>query len=531
MRRARQVLIGIILAATTAATLVWIDTMPHRPHRLYRAVPIHARWVSRHLDLAGRDDAWTRHPLTVRAAEAMGYAPDDWRAWTESAAFRGWLERLCPEETVVAGWTSHETGEWVWMASSWIGARSARFRWALQAGRVPGVQPAGDYAGRRLWEIATGADARGARLFFALEEGILIAAWAAQPRELCRALDAYDGTMPRHPEAPLLREAAAPDAAWWMPRGGPAQRWTLQLTEWTDRRIALAAQAVGWDGMTASSFPGDAPASERLAAAWGSSPELILAADAPWLLRRLPVDAPLPAEFRALFEAQLTGPGAVAVFGTPLWGRWFGLRVPGVAVLTDLRDAPAWEVALHEAKDRINARTDWGLIVGADPLAEGVRIFEVSGEGLYGSLPAGERAAYAVRGDGLWLAMSADTLRGLIGPAALTNGVQERRARALSTMPWLAALSTPAPVRGWVDLERAPRTLRTALGLADLRQIAAGAPPDAPARARIRAARAGVDAVEGFSELGFRAWPGDGMLELEVWLDGPADGVREDPES
>ncbi|MBP7276129.1 MAG: hypothetical protein KBA51_08000 [Kiritimatiellae bacterium] len=519
MHRLRPILFYALLLVSVAGAIAWMLHVPTRPERAYRAAPAQAVWISRHRNWAGRWPEMSRSPLLRQMNDMFGAEPAAWDALLRDPSLADWIRRLGRFDIVLCAGPEQRGAPWAFTLSAWIGSESQTFRLWIQAGRAPGIVPAGDYGGRRLWSMPSTKSADGRQLFFALEEGLWIASWSAQPGALCRALDAYDGVVERHPAAAALSAETADDAGWWNLGIGPGpDAARLRIREWTDRRLVVAAELEGWQEMTAApESPGCPP--ERLASAWGLSPEMIVACDWRWLREWLPWDGPWRTELKAVADRELRGPMAIALFGAPLWGRWQGLRIPGLAAMAELRDPAALETALGEAMDRVNARAPWGLISGADLHAPGMRVFEASGAGAYRERPAGERAAYTLRDDWLWAAVSAETLRGLMDPAAAANGVDERRSLPLEVMPWRDAMAPGAPVRVWLDIERSSRTLRMAIALYELQQVAAGVTTETPGLRFARQLQRRVDQSGAWSSLHIRARPESGRMSLECAIE------------
>lgn len=529
MRRLRPILFYTLLLAAVSGAIAWMLHVPPRPERAYRAAPAQAIWISRHRNLAGRWREMARNPLLRQAAGLFGADPAGWDAWIQDRALADWMRRLGRFDLVLCAWPEGRDAPWAFTVSAWIGSESQTFRLWLQAGRVPGVMPAGEYGGRRLWSIPSTTSADGRRLFFALEEGLWIAAWSRHPGTLCRALDAYDGVPGRHPAAAALFAETADDAGRWNLGIGPGpDEARIRIREWSGRRLVIAADLEGWDEMTpAPDSPGCPP--ERLASGWGLSPEMIVACDWRWLRDRMPWDGPWRTELKALADREFRGPMAIALFGAPLWGRMQGLRTPGLAAMAELRDPAAFDAALGEAMDRVNARAPWGLIAGADLHAPGLRVFEASGATAYRNLPAGERAAYTLRDGWLWAAVSADTLRGMMAPASAANGVDERRALPLDVMPWRDAMMPGAPVRAWLDIERSARTLRMAIALYELQQVASGVTAETPGLRFARQLQRGLDRAGAWSVGSVRASPEAGRMRLECTVEAARPPPAPDP--
>lgn len=526
MRHLRPIAFYTLLLAAMAMSVWWMLHVPARPGRAYRAIPEQAVWVSRHRNLAARWDQISRHPLLDKMAALAGITPEEWARMKNARATTEWIHRLGQSEAVISAWPEYRGGPWTVALAAWIGSESQTFRWWLQSGRVPGVVRAGEYGGRPLWCISSAGDPEGRQLFFVLEEGLWLAAWSRHPRELCHVLDAYDGARERNPAGIELRAMAEDDVAWCNLGAGPGpDGLRMVVREWTPTRFHAVVDLDGWEGMPAAPAPAGCPPG-RIAAGWGSSPEMLLMCDWKWIREGLRGAAPWITELRNLADHQLKGPLALAMFGAPLWGRLSGLRTPGLALMAELREPEATEGAIRNSMDHLNARVPWGLIAGDDLTAPGVRVFEASGARAYRDRPSSERAAYAIRDGWLWASLSADTLRGLAGPAATTNGVDERRALPLESMPWKSAMDPQAPVSAWLDLERSGRTLRMAMAIYELGQAASGADPHSATMQWTQRLRSMMDQLEPLSQISLRAYPEAGRMRLDCTVDARAEEVR-----
>lgn len=537
-RLQRRLLFYPMLLAVIAACGKWCVSVPYHPERLPNTIPSEARWVSLHRSLSDRWISVAAHPAVQRAVAGAGYDPQAWVSFVVSKSVRHWVSKLGADDLYVAGWPGRPGGPWTWMASSWIGAESQRFRWMLQAGRVPGVCASGDYAGRRIWRLDAAPSApETRRLYFALEEGIVLATFSEQPRDLCRALDAYDGTYPRSAGAARLSSEHTADAAVWNLGIGPGPDVAhIQISEWSGERMVVRTQWTGWEGLqpvdpeTAGCGPQARAPAGTTAHFWGCAPEALVWADWQSVKRLLSPRDSLSREMLILGDADFHGPVTFALFGSPLWGRFFGLRTPGLVVAAKLKDDSDFMGDLANAMDRLNAQSQWGLIAGADPAAPAIRIFEAPGAGRYSMLPPGERSAFVVSNGWMCAALGADTLRGLFGPAASTNGMAALRdTKPAEAMPWHGAAQVDAPWRAWVDIERGAGTLRMAAAVLDLKVMASGATPESVQRQSIKGMRTMLNIIEPFSSLELSATPGDEELRGEWCLRMRPAGASEKP--
>ena len=492
IRTIRKLFFYPLLLAFAAGGCVWFFSMPYRPERLFRAVPAGARLLSVHRGLGARWDTLAAHPLVVRAAELNGLAPGEWQKFATDPETRRWLQRLGSDELVLTRFEMPRGGRSAWGLATWIGGASPRFRWLLAAGRVPGMVKFGDYCGRPLWLVRSRLLPPGRHLAVAVEEGLLFACLSEDANDLCQMLDAYDGAAPSCADSASLLGTAAPDRGWLdLGRGPGPDRIDFELDRVDAAGIAGRARLSGWD----EPLP---PAAGKLDVSsldsvLGARPDAVALLDPAWL-RRLAEPALRSAwgvQLRHLLDMQGTGAVAFGLYGDARSGRFKGVRVPGLTAAVRLKDPAAFEPALADVLDRLNAHYQWGLICGPSPFAPGLRVFEsTANETAYSGFPTGERVACAVTNGWLVLGSNFETLRGLLAP---TNAPAAAGAGAADWRPRGDEASGAGLV--WLDLDRASRTLRLALAVYTLRLLLADADGSAAQRERINLWKDYLDAL------------------------------------
>ena len=528
MRRIfRRLVFYPLLLAFAAAGAGWLLHAPHRPERLFRAVPAHAEFVSLHRRLSARWESVVDNPGVARTASVLaGMEIAAWRREALRPAFRSWVERLCARETVFAAYRPGRGRPPVWMMATWLGGQSQRFRWMLAAGRVPGFVRIGDHGGRPLWMAHNLLLPPDRHLCLAMEEGLLLACLSEDPREIRRILDAYDGTAPSVTGGARWLLESAPDCGFWDLGYGPGpDRLEFRLDRVGTEDLRGRVEVLGWEvRLPDPSEHLGAPDSSVLPA---GAPEVVAVVNPAWLRTVAPGPAGSlwAAEAWDLVDRQTTGAVTLALFGDPLGGRFRGLRVPGMIGAAALRAPAELDAAVGAAMDRLNARHQWGLIAGADPEVPALRRFESTADNVYARMPPEERLSYvATNGWGL-VGSNADTLGSLLD-------LQQPGGQGGEAAPWTpVADEAAAGAFLWADLTRAPETLRLALSVYDLTLLVKDPERNARPRAWIRKAKEWTEYAGAFQRLRAVARSGAAGPTVEFAFEGLAHAGAEAPRS
>ncbi len=511
MRRGRLVPVWLLSAAFMAAAVWWILYVPHRPERLYRAIPSDVKFLSAHKNLAGRWDELTRNPLVASALSAWGVSGQDLEAARTNADFRIWLERLTSDETLVAYAPKlASTGEPALILASWIGPRSQRLRWALNSGRVPGFTKVYDHAGHRVW--LADRSVLGIKtphiLTVSIAEGMIFATLSSRVASMADVLNAYDGERTSVASGGLEIPASrnpSPDAGWYRTR--------------TNLRVDFSFASVSAKGFVArvdlpwSSGPegANAPASlDELTAIWGDAPVARLVFDrrtVVWWLARLNSQPWLTIRrYLSDFDSKRV---VLAVLRDDYDTRWMGIKVPTLMVATDVSSETSGAARVEYMLDDLNSRHRWGLITR--PLRCENRtvqaVMSTTADTTYSRWPLSDQAAYFFAGR--WMVLASNV-------GSLTNLLQRPE---------------PAQVRmsdslfsGRVDLNRGAKMLKLALSAWSLKLAFQDPEGTQEQRRRLNEVKAWMDTLTPFHEIRYRAEPDRERLRIEVEAGNPAGG-------
>lgn len=517
-KTARRILFYVLLSGGILASLWWFTHIPRRPERLYRVIPADADWISVHRRPAVRWPDWVAFPAWERVAGVLGAdAVEGWSAIRHNADVSARLAEWIPEELVLARFRVPGMGRHAWVAATWLGDRSIRYRWLLeQSGRWSGIAPAGQYAGRRLWYIPRRYLPDGWTGTFAFDEGVLIACASPFPGDLRFVLDAYDGVAARAPEAERVRQAAGDDVAWCrgsLVSGTPGWEAYSGLLD-----VRLHAGGLRMNGDIRGPASAPAPAADasgdfqELSAILGDAPDVLVSLDRALfsaLGERLPSNhwGRIAWEF---VEDNSRGPVHLSFYGPDHGGRFSGMRVPGVLLAVRRTAAePAFHDALSQWMDRVNAGRQWGLI--AAPLAgglPGLRTVEGTTDTAFSRMPPNERPCVAHAGDWVLISASSETMETLLAPGR-EKGV-----------PVWADAGPPGTADLWIHPTRGVRTARLAAAVYSLWLISREGGDSAHARARIQRQLEWLDVLTVFDRFRLNLRPeGEGGWALNLQVD------------
>lgn len=494
----RRFVFWVTLTGFTAACVLWILHIPRRPDHVWRAVPAEATWITVHRNLADHWLTWSAHPLVRAMAENMGFHPEALDTAARIPAVQDWMDRLVPETVVVFRFPSYRnsTGSSVWGAVSWIGGQSQRLRWMLKGKDIPGIRRVGENQGRMIWALDFPSAPAGQTLYFAFEEGLLVACLSNHPADLIRLLSAYDGIAQSFDPGGYGEDllSAAPLSGVFLGTGplGPV---TFALDGLEPARLSGRIQLLeGPPPLRAEILKPPQFLAGRAEATLAIPSDLVTH----WVLpfwRPHWVESLWPG-LDPLFQR----PMVLGLFGGDLSGRLFGLRVPALVAATPVADADQTFSGMLALIDTMNARYRLGLIA-AKPAADGPQIYTLEGtsDNVYSKLAPEERAGFAVT-NGWFIASS--------HAGAL---------RAILSVPMDPPPPAPDPaeiLRGRMNLGAAGKSIRSVLAVLSL-QAAMRGEGTAGFRDRLRAWRDWVLVFESLNKLDFRVTQDGRIMRVE----------------
>ncbi|MBN1558364.1 MAG: hypothetical protein JW951_09485 [Lentisphaerae bacterium] len=522
MRGRRRTVFYVTLLIAVAAAVWWMFRFPYDAQRLYRVIPGDARLVSEHDAPGQRREILASAPLPAGLAVPDGGLPE--------AA--GWLDALLARgasRKVVTGYVPSfgRTGRPGWAFASWVGGYGQWLRWGLFAPWMQDFAPIRLDGGGRGWTRPVGDSGQGLFLSLDVTEGLLLGCVSADPKGVQVLLDRLYRLAPPGPlwngddDAPGISRLGDPRIA--AIRAAPDRfrfRWEDTGGGGTAMRTAeVALTEVDPDGFRGWIL-GDAaavvapPAEERTdpaAAARRRKALETLAArlnGAPDALVVLPVR-----HGRDLLARHLGGPGArpadallgeLAADGEGLAflcgfsgehsGRLLGLRVPALMAGVTVEDETGALDRLAAALDGVNARYGWGLIPQRR-VRGGVEIMVIENTrgGIYGSLGADERPAFAAVEGWLLGCSSAGVLEQVLRDGA-----------AGAAPVWAEGLRRGTEGYAWVDLEAAGAALRKAMAAYALVLLVQDTDGSETARRRLEQIRAWTERLAPLKTAEFR---------------------------
>jgi hypothetical protein len=190
------------------------------------------------------------------------------------------------------------------------------------------------------------------------------------------------------------------------------------------------------------------------------------------LLASSPAGEGSPPCFLAMFGDEYSG-RIRGLFGGDTNGPVKGLKIPAFVVGIPLRGGQDADPAVLAAVDRLNVACQWGLIphrVAAGGYA--ATALDETRRCWYGGLGLDERAGYAIRGEWLLICSNMGTLTKLLERMQWGSGAvpptESRWRRELASRPSTAC--------GWMDLERAGKTLGDGVAACSLLLLIEDAP-------------------------------------------------------
>ncbi len=501
----RNVLAGLLILLFLGLMAWWVLHVPYRPELMYKPLPRDATVVLAHRDLAGRWDAFSGNPITRSLLGALGMRPEDLADLSTNEESKAWMQKLAGKRVALA-FVPHlgPSGKQAWVAASWLGADSQKLRWQMHWADRSVFRKMDPYRGHPCWMVQSTMFEPGTVLTISLVEGMLLACVSGHPLDIRRVLDTYDGYAPSllasedfcRAMAPE-REPASDDCAWAHAPGlqvpgtnAPASLF-LQLDQLQTNRLKaslLAAQT--FSALHSATGTTSMRGLDRL---WGPLPVAVLAMNKETALALLSGSRePWLRQVHKLVKAQPGETLFLGAFADEYSGRLMGLKVPSLLAAIRCSDSTATLQSIRDALDHVNRSYRWGLIPRPF-LAEGrqVHALESTGEGFMSRFTAEESPAYAVCGDWLVFSSNLDVLMKLVARYERVVSTEEA-----ARSPWLAPLSqSEASIQGWLDLERAAKSLRLAISTWSLKLLLEDSSGSQRMRQNLNEAKAWIDAI------------------------------------
>ena len=447
--------------------LGWLLYVPYAPRRLLSVIPPGAAAVTSHYDLAGRWDDLAANPLGRRLLERLGGEGGSARDLSRMLPWVGTKDLLLAN---VPG----DGGEPFWVLSAWIGARSHAARWWLRLRGDPRVER----VDRRWWRTVTPL-ADGRRVYFALEEGILIGCLASGEDALAGLINGF------HRRRPSLRDAwderdiewlldPAREDRFWIQAGyrdgvpPDALRGELSGVSPTAARLVLLSDTPIPQG---GPVPGPWQELHRL---HGAAARAVLAGTGQSLRALSAWLAPGTAGRLADALCRRAGPRAAALIlvGGEYGGRLNGLRVPALAFCIDISDQAQPVAWMQELLKHIRRALDIHLVL--TPSGEGgapLYTVDPAAAGRYAQLDPSERAAVALVGPWLVVSSSRQSLDRLLERQAWTPD-----GNGLAAAEWVHTGEHEGDIllSGWSDLRRTGKSVGNLLAVRNLVSMQSG---------------------------------------------------------
>jgi hypothetical protein len=496
-----------ILALLFVGLMVWWSLhVPYKPDLLFKAIPADATVVSVHRNLAERWDEFSANPLTFSLFSALGIKPEDLASLGKDPESRAWLDALAGRKIVLGFVPDLGLGNRsAWVAASWLGGQSQRFRWQLHWADSSVFRRLDNYRGHPMWLVRSPSLERGTVLTISLVEGMLLACLSHSPSDIRRVLDTYDGYRPSllgHPQFVQSfhpQEESAVDDLGWVHVDALDPR-----IKSSGGDLVYAFPSIQKDYLKGSvSTPTPIPQlsslptliqTEGLDRLWGGLPVAMVAigrntALNGLLLPRAPLWVKQVGRIVAAQDAEAVFLGA---FGDEYSGRIMGLKVPSLIAAIRCSNEEETLKSIVQSLDRLNAARQWGLIPRPFTAAgHQVYAIEATGESPLSRMTAEESPAYTVIGGWLLFSSNLDALMKLVERYERVESMQQA-----SQAPWKELVKdSKAPIHGWIDLDRGSKTLRLAVSTWSLKMLLENPSESQKTRQQLNEAKAWIDAI------------------------------------
>ncbi len=507
----RLLLLWALLIAFAGMAVFWMLHVPYKPERMYRLVPHNAEFVSTHIELASRWEDFYGNPVS---RGLLGAIDDDLFEWGDDVHdpdFNYWMDKLLGRRTVFAYIPSTGMGGApAWIGVSWLGGEGIKLRWLLKRGRMDGLTRQDRHAGGTFWRVESDPE-DSEYLSIAIVEGMIVAAWSADPDAVKYAMDSYDGRIRSiaDNEEPYLDSPGCSDNAldwgWYNP--GYVDTAFLPLYfqfERIDKEGLIGALSVAGDDNWYA-MPDDGI--EQLGQLMGPLPFIVAGAhpDGFWELwsKFAPYSWQESAD-RYLRNIPLSGPVTLSVMSGEHGGRLFGIGVPSLLLGAYVGEDDSVLEAVKNTLDHLNARYRWGLVPHMS-MREGRSLYVIEGtaDTAYSRFRFNDQIAFTLH-DGWFLAAShAAPLMKLMSRYENVEAVVKA-----DDGPWRAGLEkSDAAAYGWMDLTRGATAVRGAIMAYSVKLLFDDPVETQDTRQRLNDIIAWVNAFEP-------------MLRMHLWLEG-----------
>lgn len=518
--RMQRVFFWLILFASMALCVLWLMVIPRSAQRVHSAIPPESVYASRHINPAGRLDAFSGNPLGRSLLTSMGLDIHDIKDVSEDPEVQSWIQKLFSDEVYVAyvpGWAQAQKGQWVF--ASWVGGRSWRLEWLLRHADESFAQKVVTYGGRTIWQLDFGrSDNPGdlSVITVCLVEGMVLGSLGPDARMLFRMLDAYDSKGGLADiSSDSCGDLSADDIGWGAIQNAD-ESWPVEYAvhEMTPDYIDVAVCLP----LDLRSTPASVDSEYRhLMQRFFRDDPLIRLQCAPAAWDDL-LHLWLPKKAHDVLQNYFSTMGIRVVSGVVLSdeysGRFAGIRWPGVVLALDGSDDIDPAFLMTDLFDQWNAAFRWGVIPRVEQVGnEDLFLIESTARNAYAKRPASELMAYASIGSTLFISSNSDVLRSLLERYAQVS-LQEETGEHFD----VGDANDRRAGFLWMDVQRARKPIRVALTAYMLKLMFEDREGSGKIRGHLEQVKAWIDAMESFGEGVAVLYPEGERIQLQLRL-------------
>lgn len=480
MKKLQRFSFWSILTISLLASVWWIFHVPHRPDRVFNAIPAAATVVSVHRNLAEECEAVFDNPMLLRVIRAGGIDETSLAELSTNKVVRQWIARLSTDQAVLAYVPAMGAGQKpALVAASWIGNQSRLLRWQMAWIKTRDLIPVYlDDGNLTIWRSRTKFGKTHLRLSLALSEGLVLACISEDPLGVRTLLEAAENYPYRHTAASRGLPAQVRGLLTGSPRhwGWFEAHHEPIAFQFEFQPEALQLEMRGTDALSVAcplkDVAGTGPAMELI----GRTSDFAALLPLEWISTFIPAEPPflLLRTLREMADPQGTPAHAlalVALLDQDHNGRIRGPINKHLRALIKGVKAPTLLLGLQiqgkrEAGNRINQalaklNSQYGLELTATPFEPenglGITSVHDNRKSFYHSFEPEERVAYVMRGDWLIIASNGSVLKKLLSQPA-TGGRNE----------WKLDSSMMPAASAWANLDGVGQTLKNVAGVAKL---------------------------------------------------------------